>query len=252
MGYGSGLRSLLFFNYICEIFRMSKHLWIGFLCLFGIVASSYSQKNKELAFDEFEMQINGPGIQLLDVRTLQEYQDGHIKNSLQADWLNRDQFVERIQYLEKNKPLYVYCGSGVRSKEAGQWLRNNGFIHVLELQNGLIAWKRNKKPIEAVAVVNQMSLSEYQSLLDTSTIVLVDFGATWCPPCRKMQPVFDQLQKELPSNFTLIKINAGIHTEIMEQLHVKNIPGFIIYKNGKEIWRKEGLVSLAELKSQLQ
>jgi rhodanese-related sulfurtransferase len=231
---------------------MSKHLWIVFLCLFGSVTSSYSQNNKELAFDEFEMQINRPGVQLLDVRTLQEYNEGHIKNSLQADWLNREQFIERIQYLEKNKPLYVYCGSGVRSKEAGKWLRNNGFKQVHELQNGLIVWKKNKKPIEAVVAINQMSLSEYQSLLDTSTVVLVDFGTTWCPPCRKMEPVLDQLQKELASNFILIKINAGIHTEIMQQLRIENIPVFIIYKNGKEVWRKEGLVSLIELKSQLQ
>src|ERR1700710_591440 len=76
-----------------------------------------------LSPDEFEKGLSAPQIQLLDVRTAGEYQNAHIKNSLQADWVNFDQFKDRVQYLDKNKPVMVYCASGGRSSKAAEWLR---------------------------------------------------------------------------------------------------------------------------------
>jgi rhodanese-related sulfurtransferase len=82
----------------------------------------------------------------LDVRTAGEYQSGHFKNSLQADWLNKEQFTDRIKYLDKNKPLLVYCASGVRSGAAAKWLLENGFTDVQNLKGGWFhgSWKGNR------------------------------------------------------------------------------------------------------------
>ena len=157
-----------------------------------------------------------------------------------------------MKHLDKAQPVYVYCGSGVRSNDAAKWLRHDGFQQVFELQNGFIAWKKNNRPVEIDTVVDQMSLADYQDILKTSSVLLVDFGAKWCPPCKKMEPVLEQLQKDLSGKFTLIKVDAGVHTDIMQQLKIENIPTFILYKSGKETWRKNGLVSLDEFKSQLQ
>jgi rhodanese-related sulfurtransferase len=201
---------------------------------------------------EFEKRIRNAGIQLLDVRTSQEYASGHLKDALHADWLKREEFKERVQYLDKSKPVYLYCGSGVRSSDAAKWLRNAGFGQVTELEKGIIAWKKNNLPVEALSEGKQMTMPEYLSLLDTSSVVLMDFGAKWCPPCKKMEPVLEQLQKELSTDFRLINIDAGIHVNIMQELHVQALPTFIIYKKGKETWRKEGLVSLEELKSNIK
>lgn len=214
--------------------------------------TSLGQKLISLPVAEFEKQLNQTGTQLLDVRTSNEYYSGHIKNSLQADWLNSEEFSQRVQHLDKDKPVYVYCGSGVRSRDAAKWLIKNGFQQVTELESGLISWKKNNKPIETIAAVPQLTITEYRSMLDTSSIVLIDFGAAWCPPCKKMEPILEKLQNELNGSFTLLKIDAGIHTNIMQDLQVNSLPTFIIYKNGKETWRKEGLVSLEEFKSQIR
>lgn len=230
---------------------MAKHLSAVILCVL-VTVHSYCQNNGLLSSLEFEKQINQPGIQVLDVRTLQEYASGHIKNALQADWLNSGQFKERVQYLDKSKPVFVYCGSGVRSNEAANWLRNNGFQTVSELEKGFIGWKKSNRPIESKASHAQLSISEYKSLTNTSSVVLVDFGAKWCPPCKKMEPVLEQLQNDLSTKFILIKVDAGVHTNIMQQLQVEKLPTFILYKKGTEIWRKEGLVSLAEFKTRIQ
>jgi thioredoxin-like negative regulator of GroEL len=81
--------------------------------------------------------------------------------------------------------------------------------------------------------------------------VLVDFGAAWCPPCKKMEPILNQLQQDLKGKFLLAKVDGGIQTNIMKQLKVEAIPTFIIYGNGKELWRYQGVTDINELKKQL-
>jgi len=68
----------------------------------------------------------------------------------------------------------------------------------------------------------------------------------------KMNPVLDDLQKDASLQFQLIKVDAGIHTDVMKALNIEPIPVFIIYKNGKEVWRKQGIVSKEEFIAQLK
>ena len=96
-----------------------------------------------------------------------------------------------------------------------------------------------------------MTLSKYTELSRSADIVLVDVGAEWCPPCKKMEPVLKQLQEEVGGRFSLVKVDGGIDIEVMKSLKVEGIPVFIVYKNGKEVWRKTGVVELKELKTKL-
>lgn len=204
-----------------------------------------------LTVTEFEHRLGAGSIQLLDVRTAAEFQSAHLKNALQADWNNKAQFADRIQYLDKTKPVLVYCASGVRSAAAAKWMLDNGFTSVQNMKGGLTAWKLEGKPVIAVSPVAQMKLQEYAQLVNSSKIVLVDFGASWCPPCKQMEPVLNQLVKDLAGKFTLQKIDADIATDVMKANGVESIPAFVIYKNGKEVWRKNGVVSMEELKASL-
>jgi thioredoxin len=145
----------------------------------------------------------------------------------------------------------VYCASGGRSGQAAQWLASNGFTQVENLKGGFNEWKSEKKPFDATANVVQLTIDQYYASLKSNKPVLVDFGAEWCPPCRKMQPVLDALQNEMKDKFKLVKVDGGINTAVMQQLDVSILPTFIVYKNGKEIWRKQGVVEKDELKKQL-
>ncbi|MGB3155431.1 MAG: rhodanese-like domain-containing protein, partial [Chitinophagaceae bacterium] len=201
--------------------------------------------------DQFEQGIQSANIQVLDVRKAAEFKTGHIKNALQADWTNKDQFFDRIQYMDKDRPVYIYCIAGGRSAAAAEWMRNNGYKTVIELSGGLLAWKNSGKPVEGSSNEKQMTLEEYQASIPAGNTVLVDFGAEWCPPCVKMAPLVNDLQNNKKLNFLLIKIDAGIHTNLMKALNIEPIPVFIIYKKGKEVWRKEGIVSREEFLAQL-
>ena len=229
-----------------------KNVFLSLLLF--VVISCKSQPDTSLAInaDRFEKGINDSGIQVLDVRTAGEYSSGHIKKALLADWTNKKEFNDRIQYVDKDKPVYIYCLAGSRSAAAADWMRKNGFQNVLELEGGMNAWKAATKPIEGSSNEKQMTVDEYWTKIPVDNTVLVDFGATWCPPCVKMEPVLEEIQKDTSLHFQFVKIDAGLHTDVMKALSIEPIPVFIIYKNGKEQWRKEGIVSIEELKTHLQ
>ena len=187
----------------------------------------------------------------MDVRTPAEYQAGHLKNAFLANWNNQAEFMERVQALDKSKPVYTYCLSGARSGAATQWLRENGFS-AYNMEGGIAAWKRANKPVEGMRSVKQISLDEYRASIPADKTVLADFGAEWCPPCKKMAPVIDSLVADKELSFALLRIDGGDQTELCKQLAVESFPVFIIYKQGKEVWRKQGIVSREEMAKQLR
>lgn len=212
---------------------------------------SFNAFCQQLTTADFEKGIAQKNIQLLDVRTADEYKGGHIAQALQADWNNQEQFKSRVQHIDKSKPVYIYCAAGGRSKKAADWFRNNGFTEVYDLSGGFIKWKADGKPVEGMPDTKPMTQEAFTAETGTRGLVLVDFGAPWCPPCRKMEPVLQSLQQNMAGKFRLVKIDAGVNTDLMKQVTVSEIPTFILYKNGKEVWRKTGIVDAKELEKEI-
>jgi rhodanese-related sulfurtransferase len=228
---------------------MKYPVFLFFVFLFSSCAAQNAPK--QIVADEFEKGIVSGNIQLLDVRTTAEYQSGHIKNALLADWNNEVQFKDRTQHLYKSKPVYVYCLSGARSSAAANWLQQQGYTNVVSLKGGINAWKQTNKAVEGALDIPQMTIEEYQAAISGNETILVDFGADWCPPCKKMEPVLEQLKTEKKDAFKFIRVDGGVHTNVMKAMNVEALPVFIIYKNGKLVWRKQGITTLDELSSHL-
>ncbi len=214
--------------------------------LLGFGCNSGAQNNASLNVDEFEKGLSNKDVQLLDVRTAGEFRNGHIKGSLQANWNNEKEFADRIASLDKNKPVYVYCLSGGRSRAAAVWMLENGFKTVVNMNGGLNSWKRSGKPVEGMADVKQMTNADYLQQIAGKEYVLVDFGAEWCPPCRKMEPIINDFIAA-NKNISFLKIDGGIHTDLMKQLNAEVLPTFMLLKNGQEVWRYSGVLSSEEL-----
>lgn len=223
------------------------------LCLLvlGMNCRLAGQSNFQLTPETFEQKVKEPGAQVLDVRTAEEFKAGYIAGALQANWLQPAEFVDRTRFLDAGKPVLIYCASGVRSGEAAKQLRTKGYT-VYELTGGLNKYKKEGRAIVADQPIKQISMAEYDILTRSAGTVLVDFGAPWCPPCRKMEPVLAELQTALPGKFNLQKIDGGIHTDLMKTIHVDALPHFLVYKNGVKTWEKQGIVSLEELKQAIQ
>ncbi|HXB44221.1 MAG TPA: thioredoxin domain-containing protein [Puia sp.] len=224
-------------------FHIRSKALVSYLGL--LVAFSSNAQQTNLSVDKFQKAIAQTNIQLVDVRTQAEYNSGHLSHAMLADWNDEREFKSRVLSLDKNRPVYTYCFSGARSNEATQWLRQNGFI-AFNLKGGISAWKRADKPVEQPRAVKQITMEQYLSQVPKDKTVLVDFGAVWCPPCKKMALVIDSLVKKYGSRFVLVNVDGGEQTNICNELKVDAFPTFIIYKKGKEAWRKQGLTEIKE------
>ncbi|NAY91374.1 rhodanese-like domain-containing protein [Muricauda sp. JGD-17] len=83
--------------------------------------------------------VIGKEVQWLDVRTPQEYNDGHIDDAMNFD-INGASFMEQINTLDKNKPVYLYCQMGGRSTRAAEILKQEGFKEIYNYKGGYTDW----------------------------------------------------------------------------------------------------------------
>ena len=194
--------------------------------------------------------ITAKNIQVLDVRTAAEFNGGHIKHALQANWLDQKEFTDRTQHLDKNLPVYVYCQAGARSASAQAALEAKGY-KVINLEGGMSNWKMSGFPVDGAGDKAQMRVEDLNTTTSSNKIVLVEVGADWCPPCRKMLPVLETLKQKPAAPFYFLRVDGGNDIEVMKSLNAEGLPTFILFKNGKEIWRQEGLVTVEEFNAAL-
>ena len=83
---------------------------------------------------------------ILDVRTPDEYADGHIEGAINLDWLNSEAFNEGEAKLDKSKTYYIYCRSGRRSNAAASKMQNDGF-KVFDKNRGNLLWCELNVPV---------------------------------------------------------------------------------------------------------
>ncbi len=83
-------------------------------------------------------------------------------------------------------------------------------------------------------------------------VVLVDFWAEWCMPCRMMAPVLNDLAGDLNGNAYVGKVDVEQNRELAQKHNIRNIPTMVLFKNGKEVNRFVGVKTKDFLKSQIQ
>lgn len=120
-----------------------KKLLILFISL-STFASCNAQTNdvvKVIDVETFKKGIASENIQLIDVRTLEEFEKGHIKDAVLIDFY-KENFKEEMSKLDREKPLYIYCRSGGRSGKASKMLFELGFKEVYDLKGGFLAYEK--------------------------------------------------------------------------------------------------------------
>lgn len=124
--------------------------WFASLCFFFsslVACQSKVGEFKSLPVDDFAGIISNPDVQLLDVRTVAEYSEGHIPGSININVLDESFEAMADSVLQKERPVALYCRSGKRSKKAADILSKKGF-KVYELDKGFQAWQAADQKIE--------------------------------------------------------------------------------------------------------
>ena len=118
------------------------------LLIFPLVCfSQISKQNKYeiLDYDTFKKNVELENILLVDVRTFEEYNDGHITGAINIDFYQENIFNSYFKSIDKNKPLYVYCRSGNRSRKTSDKLIELGFFKIFDLKDGYVNWVNNQE-----------------------------------------------------------------------------------------------------------
>lgn len=92
-------------------------------------------------------------------------------------------------------------------------------------------------------------MATFTELVSRDIPVLVDFHATWCGPCKMMEPVITRLKENFGSRIAIIKIDIDKNQALAGQLGVRGVPTFMLYKNGKVVWRESGARPFHELET---
>lgn len=194
-----------------------------------------------------------PSAPLLDVRTPEEFSKGHLASAQNWNWSD-GQFKQRSSELDPAQPVFVYCLSGGRSGAAASMLRSKGFTQVYELQGGIMKWNAANLTVETAdgaPATAGMSKADFEALYNTDKVVLVDFYADWCAPCKRMKPYLDEIGKEMADKVTVVRIDCDANPGLCKELGVEALPVLHVYKNNKLTWQNTGYIGKGQVVQQL-
>ena len=216
-----------------------------------LTACGQNKTIKEVKSTEFNKLIKDPSGTLLDVRTLGEFKNGHIKDAGQLNYYAFG-FRKKLLLLPKNEAIYLYCNTGYRSLKAAEILAENGYKKVYNLEHGIMEWNLKNLPVlvEPDAkpdTENKMEVDEFNALINSEQLVFVDFYAPWCAPCRKMMPMIDSLKTAYKDKITIVKINSDASKKLMKEIAVVSVPYLVLYRKGKVIFTHNGSINKNEL-----
>ena len=89
-------------------------------------------------------------------------------------------------------------------------------------------------------------------VLESDKVVLVDFWATWCGPCRMIAPIVDELHEELEGKAVIGKVNVDDNSESSANYGVRNIPTLLVFKNGEVVHKLVGAVPKSQILEKLE
>ena len=125
--------------------------WLGFFVLCATMnvacAQSFDNLTPEASANLIKANENNMEFVLLDVRTPEEYSQGHLKNSINIDFYSTN-FSAELGKLEKNRTYLVYCRSGRRSASAAGQMKSLGFTKVSNMLGGINQWLQEGRPVE--------------------------------------------------------------------------------------------------------
>ena len=89
--------------------------------------------------------------------------------------------------------------------------------------------------------------TNFDGLLESEKLVIVDFWATWCGPCRMLSPLLDEVEEEMADKITVVKVNVDDADEIAMRYRIMSIPTLVFIKNGQMVDRTVGAMAKSTL-----
>jgi len=92
----------------------------------------------------------------------------------------------------------------------------------------------------------------FKELTQSHPLVLVDFFAEWCGPCKMVPPILDEVKKTLGTKIKIVKIDVDKNPSVSGSFQIRSIPTMVLFRNGSPVWRQSGVVPANELIAQIK
>lgn len=92
-----------------------------------------------------------------------------------------------------------------------------------------------------------MAKGKFSDLIKLEKLVLVDFSAEWCGPCKALAPILKQVASSVGSTAKILKIDVDKNQSLAQKFQIKGVPTLILFKNGEIAWRQSGVIPANQL-----
>ena len=90
-------------------------------------------------------------------------------------------------------------------------------------------------------------MENFNEIINSEQLTLVDFFATWCGPCKTMHPVLEQLKEQMGDRLRILKIDVDKNEALSASYRVQAVPTSMLFRKGELLWRQSGALSLSQL-----
>ncbi len=94
-----------------------------------------------------------------------------------------------------------------------------------------------------------MNLTDFQNVISADRLLLVDFYASWCGPCRAMHPVIDAFVEKMGGEVDLMRVDVDdpASRELVEHYRVMSVPTLVLFRSSRTLWRHSGVISIEKM-----
>lgn len=102
-------------------------------------------------------------------------------------------------------------------------------------------------------MIKEITDNDYESeVVNSNEMILVDFWADWCGPCKMLTPILEQLSEDMEGNIKIVKMNIDKNPQFPSALGIRSIPTMMLFKNGKQLGTKVGVLPKNSIKEWIE
>lgn len=225
---------------------MNRHLFFGVLLF--LTACNLNNNQHVLEPADFKAKVSEANAQILDIRNETDFKKGHIANAVNISAKSGD-FDAQTKQLYPDVPTYIYGYSETEALTAAQTLTALEFKNLFVLKGGINAWSGAGFALEAEKPrkIYESDTIPFEKARMGSKLVMVDFNATWCKPCKLLEPFVHRLHDNRDADVIVYSIDTDQRRDLAMEYQANSIPLLVFIKNNKVLYRSEGFISETEL-----